>query len=48
MTVLNRLAKRYRTTDGRRYVCTLCGATFEDVAVVICPKCRGLVTERTT
>lgn len=46
MNILSRFAKRYRNAGGGQYVCTLCGAVFEDPEIVICPKCRGFVTER--
>ncbi|UPV76084.1 hypothetical protein M0R89_08510 [Halorussus limi] len=46
MGIFRRLAERRRKGNGGRYVCTLCGATFEERAVVVCPKCRGFVVER--
>jgi len=46
MRIFSRLAERRRGDDGRKYVCTLCGATYEKRSVVICPKCRGFVVAR--
>jgi len=46
VNILSRLATRYRGDESGRYVCKLCGASFDDPAVVICPECRGLVTRR--
>jgi len=48
MKLLSNIVQRYRTTGGGRFVCRLCGATFEDFTIVICPKCRGFVTKRPT
>ncbi|WP_276299793.1 hypothetical protein [Halorussus lipolyticus] len=46
MRILTRLAGRRRADDGRKYVCTLCGATYDERSVVVCPKCRGFVVAR--
>ncbi|MFC7081722.1 hypothetical protein [Halorussus caseinilyticus] len=43
MRIFSRLVERRRENDGKKYVCTLCGATFDERAVVVCPKCRGFV-----
>ncbi|MFC4548771.1 MULTISPECIES: hypothetical protein [Halorussus] len=37
-----RLTERLRSDAEGTYVCTLCGARFDDGRVV-CPKCRGFV-----
>ncbi|NHN61016.1 MULTISPECIES: hypothetical protein [Halorussus] len=46
MRIISRLAKRRRPRENGEYVCTLCGATFEERSVVVCPKCRGFVVAR--
>ncbi|WP_435180841.1 hypothetical protein [Halorussus sp. AFM4] len=46
MRIFSRLAQRRRRGDGGEYVCTLCGATFEERSVVVCPLCRGFVVAR--
>ncbi|UPW02183.1 hypothetical protein M0R88_08830 [Halorussus gelatinilyticus] len=50
MRLFRRLAERRRRSggadDGGRYVCTLCGARFDERAVVVCPECRGFVVRR--
>jgi hypothetical protein len=48
MRTFSRLAQRRRTDDDRKYVRTLCGATYEKRSARICPKCRGFVVERKT
>jgi hypothetical protein len=46
MRLFRRFAERRPSSKEGRYVCTLCGARFEDRMVVICPECRGFVVER--
>ncbi len=44
--IFDRFIERRGKSDGGNYVCTLCGATFEERTVVVCPKCRGFVVKR--
>lgn len=46
MNVFRRLVTKHEDAGESRYVCELCGATFDDAAVVVCPRCRGFVTKR--
>lgn len=48
MKLLSSVVKKYRTIGEGQFVYRLCGATFEDPIIVLCPKCRGLVTKRPT
>lgn len=43
MRLFKRLTERIHGREDAPYVCTLCGAQFEERGPVVCPQCHGFV-----
>ncbi len=46
MRLFKRFTEKFQQQSDAPYVCTLCGAQFEERGPVVCPQCHGFVVSK--